>query len=132
MIDGGVDLIFCNELEALEFTGCNHLDDAKVKLRDYTQTFVITIGPRGSIVHDGQRLITVPSTDAQPIDTLGAGDMYAGAFLYGITQGMDWETAGRLANITSSKVVTIFGPRVSKEDCLTLLDEINASEEGAA
>lgn len=132
IIDDGVDLIFCNEQEALEFTDTTHLDDAEKALKKVTKTFAITIGPRGSIVFDGNRLITVPATEEIPIDTLGAGDMYAGAFLYAITHGYDWEMAGRLANITSSKVVTIFGPRVSKEHIQELLAQLHQKAEEAA
>ena len=130
VIDQGVDLIFCNENEALEFTETDTIEAAQEALKAYTAAFVITIGPRGSIVFDGNRTILVPATEEQPIDTLGAGDMYAGAFLYGITSGMSWEDAGRLANITSSKVVTMFGPRVEKEHTAELLTQLN--QEAAA
>jgi len=126
LIDQGVDLIFCNEKEAMDFTETNNLQEAEEKLKQYTKTFVVTIGPRGSIVFDGQRLITVTATEEQPIDTLGAGDMYAGAFLYAITNGYSWENAGRLANLTSSKVVTMFGPRVSKAHTEELVKTLSA------
>lgn len=133
LIDNGVDLIFCNEQEAKDFTETTSLSDAQEKLKQVTQTFAITIGPRGSIVFDGDELITVPATEEKPIDTLGAGDMYAGAFLYGITNGLSWEMSGLLANITSSKVVTIYGPRVSKADSEELLKKCDAMQaEGVA
>jgi len=44
--------------------------------------------------------------------------------LYGITNGMSWKQAGQLANLTSSKVVTIYGPRISKEDTHELLQQL--------
>ena len=46
------------------------------------------------------------------VDSNGAGDMFAGAFLYAITQGHDFAAAGRLASAASSKVVSQFGPRL--------------------
>ena len=124
VIDEGVDLIFCNEAEALEFTDTTNLQDAEEALKKVTKTFVITIGPRGSLVFDGQSLTLVAATEEKPIDTLGAGDMYAGAFLYGITHGLPWAAAGHLANITSSKVVTIYGPRISQQDAKELLHQL--------
>jgi sugar/nucleoside kinase (ribokinase family) len=124
LIDDGIDLVFCNEAEAKEFTGASTLEQAAEQLKTIAKTYVITIGPKGSLVFDGQTLITVPATEEKPIDTLGAGDMYAGAFLYGITNGMSWKQAGQLANLTSSKVVTIYGPRISKEDTHELLQQL--------
>ena len=46
------------------------------------------------------------------VDTNGAGDMYSGAFLYGITNGMGFEEAGALASVASATVVTQYGPRL--------------------
>ena len=97
-----------------------------------TKTFAITIGPRGSIIFDGKNLYTIPATEEKPIDTLGAGDMYAGAFLYAITSGMSWAAAGKLANLTSSKVVTLFGPRVDKQHTTELLEALNTQRIEAA
>ena len=124
LIDNGVDLVFCNESEAKEFTERDTLTEAIEQLKVIAKTFVITIGPRGSLVYDGNELITVPATEEKPIDTVGAGDMYAGAFLYGITNGLSWQEAGQLANLTSSKVVTIYGPRVSQADTVALKKEL--------
>ena len=49
------------------------------------------------------------------IDSNGAGDMFAGAFLYGITQGMDNAQAGKLASLAAAKIVSVFGARLSPE-----------------
>ena len=87
------------------------------------KTFVITPAARLHI-HDGSELITVPATEEKPIDTVGAGDMYAGAFLYGITNGLSWLEAGQLANLTSSKVVTMYGPRVTQADTVVLKEQL--------
>ncbi|MCB1838129.1 MAG: adenosine kinase, partial [Alcanivoracaceae bacterium] len=42
----------------------------------------------------------------------GAGDMFAGAFLYAITHGHSLADAGRLASAASAQVVSDFGPRL--------------------
>ena len=54
------------------------------------------------------------------VDTTGAGDMFAGAFLYGITNGLTHEEAGNLASRSSSKVVSQFGPRLENEQAAEL------------
>lgn len=58
----------------------------------------------------------------QAIDTVGAGDMYAGAFLYGITHGMNYAQAGDLASRASSRIVTCYGPRLETQELKALLN----------
>ena len=52
---------------------------------------------------------------ATAIDTNGAGDLFAGAFLYAITHGHDFPTAGKLAATAASQLVSEFGPRLSAD-----------------
>ena len=46
------------------------------------------------------------------MDTNGAGDMYAGAFLYAINAGYDYAWAAKFANAAAARVVSQFGPRI--------------------
>ena len=50
------------------------------------------------------------SVDA--VDTNGAGDMFAGAYLFGITHGFDASRSAKLANYASMRVVAQYGPRL--------------------
>ncbi len=65
------------------------------------------------LLFDGERYIDIPAKKVTAVDTNGAGDMFAGAFLYGLTQGMTVEQAGELAVKSSAKVVSAFGPRLN-------------------
>ena len=58
------------------------------------------------------------------IDTNGAGDLFAGAFMYGITNGKSFADAGKLASMASSKVVTQFGPRLESSQAKEILNEL--------
>jgi sugar/nucleoside kinase (ribokinase family) len=78
------------------------------------------------VVFDGETLLTIATPQVQPIDTVGAGDMYAGGFLYGITHGMGYQKAAELGSIAASKVVTSYGPRLETEVLKNLLAEIQA------
>ena len=102
IVGDGVDLLFANQQEALDFTGASTLPQAEKILRECAKAYVITMGPIGSVVFDGVNRVLVPATEEKAIDTLGAGDMYAGAYLYGLTHGLTAEQSGYLANITSS------------------------------
>ena len=115
MIGDGVDLIFCNRDEALGFTQTHQLDDACKALTKYCKQFAITCGGDGALVFDGNNLIQVPGTPIKAVDTNGAGDMFAGAFLYALTQKKDFETAAKFANLCAAKVVSQFGPRLKPE-----------------
>jgi sugar/nucleoside kinase (ribokinase family) len=115
VIGGGVDLIFCNKDEAMAFTGTESLEAAAESLKQYTKTFAITDGANGAITFDGDTLNQSKSVEAKAIDTNGAGDMFAGAFLYAITAGRDYAWAADLANDCAARVVAQFGPRLEAQ-----------------
>ena len=120
MIGDGIDLLFCNESEACAFTESGSLSEAKDALKVIAKTFVITLGEKGAIIFDGQDYIDIEPFAVKAVDTNGAGDMYAGAFLYAITNGHDFKSAGRLASMASSQVVSQFGPRLKTEVALEI------------
>jgi sugar/nucleoside kinase (ribokinase family) len=113
LIGDGLDLVFCNEQEAMEYTGADSIESAKEGLKKTAKTFVITLGDKGAVAFDGEKYIDIGSHAVKAIDSNGAGDMFAGAFLYGITNGLDYKAAGELASLASSKVVSQFGPRLT-------------------
>jgi sugar/nucleoside kinase (ribokinase family) len=115
MIGNGVDLLFCNEQEAKLFTNTDHLDAAIERLKKVAKTFAITLGAKGAVAFDGEQLHIIAAHSVTAVDTNGAGDMFAGAFLYAITHGHDFATAGRLASAASAQVVSQFGPRLNAE-----------------
>lgn len=115
MIGQQVDLIFCNKDEAFGWTETNNLEDAAEALKLSARTFAITLGAEGALVFDGSTLTQVPGSSAKAIDTNGAGDMFAGAFLYAITSGQDFPTAAKLANRAAAQVVSQYGPRLKPE-----------------
>ena len=116
VIGSGVDLVFCNKHEALAFTRTNDLGSAIEKLKMITKTFAITDGARGAITFDGDSVSSSEGVSTKAIDTNGAGDMFAGSFLYAITSGKNYECAAKLANACASRVVASFGPRLDLEE----------------
>lgn len=115
MIGDGVDLLFCNEQEAKLYADTDSLDDAIDAIKKVAKTFAITLGSQGALAFDGDTLHTIAPNAVTAVDSNGAGDMFAGAFLYAITHGHDFAAAGRLASAASSKVVSQFGPRLDAE-----------------
>jgi len=115
IIGGGVDLIFCNKDEAMAITGTESLEKAAEGLKQYTKTFAITDGARGAMTFDGEIMHQSAGVEAIAVDTNGAGDMFAGAFLYAITSGRDYAWAADLANDCAARVVAQFGPRLEAQ-----------------
>ena len=112
MIGERVDLVFCNEAEAKGWGGTDSLDEAIETLKAVADNFVITCGSEGAITFDGSELVKVAADKVQAVDTNGAGDMFAGAFLYALSRGEDFPTAGRFASIAAGKIVANYGPRL--------------------
>ena len=112
MVGDGIDLLFCNKQEALSWCGTDSLDEAIERLQKTTKQFAITLGGEGAVIFVG---FSVHRAEAQPItavDTNGAGDMFAGAYLYGITHGQSCLEAATFANRAASAVVGKYGPRL--------------------
>lgn len=120
VIDDQVDLLFCNEHEVLLFTKSESLNIAKEILKRYAKTFVITLGGNGSLIYDGKTFFQVPAYKVKVVDTVGAGDVFAGAFLYAITKGYSYYDAGNIASYAASLVVTKFGPRLNQEEIISV------------
>lgn len=124
MMGDGIDLLFCNESEACAFTDTEDILVAREKLKSIAKTFVITLGENGAVIFDGNEFIKVQPFPIKAVDSNGAGDMYAGAFLYAITHNHDYATAGKLASMASSKVVSQFGPRLKTEVALEIKKKV--------
>ena len=111
-----LDLIFCNEAEALGWAQTDDLQQAIETIKQVANSFVITRGADGAITFDGSELAEIPPHRVQAVDSNGAGDMFAGAFLYAITRGEDFPTAGRFASLAAGKIVANYGPRLPAAD----------------
>lgn len=115
MIGNKVDLLFCNESEALAFTGKKSIEESIEDLKKVANTFAVTLGPKGALVYDGKKEIHVVTMPVEAIDTNGAGDLFAGTFMYGITNGLNYAESAKLGCLASSTLVTQFGARLRLE-----------------
>jgi len=124
IVGASVDLLFCNEEEAMIFTGTDNVHDARTRLREAAKRFVITQGENGATIFDGDTYISIEPYKVKAVDTNGAGDMFAGAFMYAITHGHSYAEAGKLASLASSKVVAQWGPRLETAHVSKILAEL--------
>ena len=124
VIGASVDLLFCNEEEAKAYTGKEDILEAREALKKDAKRFVITQGSNGAMIFDGDTFIDIEPYQTKAVDTNGAGDMFAGAFLYGLTHGLGYAGAGKLASLASSKVVSQYGPRLKWHEVQEILNSI--------
>jgi sugar/nucleoside kinase (ribokinase family) len=124
IVGASVDLLFCNEEEAMIFTGTDSIQEAREKLRAVAKRFVITLGANGALIFDGDSYINIEPYKVKAIDTNGAGDMFAGAFIYGVTHNHGFPDAGKLASLASSRIVSQFGPRLQPKEATKVLHDL--------
>ncbi len=115
MLGERIDLVFCNEDEALGWGKTTDLNVAIESIKQVADTFAITLGAKGAVLFDGEKLIEIEPYVVKAVDTNGAGDMFAGAFLHGLTRGFSFEQAGKFASRAAAQVVSDFGPRLKPE-----------------
>lgn len=125
LIEGPVDLLFCNEQEARSLTGLDDPIDCAQAIHRHCANVALTLGARGSIImHEGETF-PIEGVRVEAVDTTGAGDMYAAGVLYGITNGLSWQQAGHLGSHAAARVVSQMGARLpaplSREEIEQLL-----------
>ncbi|MGB1047753.1 MAG: adenosine kinase [Litorivicinaceae bacterium] len=127
MVGDGVDLLFCNEQEAMTWTGEESIESALTALSNTATQWVCTRGKDGATVFDGTQRFDIPGRVVTPVDTNGAGDMFAGAFLYGLSNDWGFEKSARFGVHTSGYLITQYGPRVALANHAVLLEEFEAT-----
>lgn len=124
VVGDGVDLLFCNEEEAMLYTGKDTVEEAREELKKAAKTFVITQGRNGAMIFDGDTFIDIEPYPVKAVDSTGAGDMFAGAFLFGISHGHSFAEAGKIASLAASKVVSKYGPRLEWHQAKEVLNQL--------
>lgn len=112
LIEGPVDLLFCNEDEARSLTEREDPVDCAKVLHDHAENVALTLGPNGSILMHQGEVHPIEGVEVEAVDTTGAGDMYAAGILFGIGHGLTWPESGRLASHAAARVVAQLGARL--------------------
>ncbi len=119
------DMVVCNEQEAKFLAGTDSFEAALSHLQTMFAGGAVTMGVEGVAVFDKNRIATVPAaTPPAPVsDTNGAGDAFAGGYLFGLARGYDIEKAARLGNRCAAGIITHAGAR-PVHDCKTYLKDL--------
>ncbi len=106
------DIVFCNEDEAHHFFQTDNIDECIAKLGQACELAFITCSEKGCHVIENGSAKHVPGFPVKAINTVGAGDAFAGGVLFGITHGMSAAESARWGNYLASRVVEHLGPRL--------------------
>ena len=108
----------------MALTKTDNIDDAIEVLKEKDFATIITDGPNGSFIITDGDVIKSNGFEVEAIDTNGAGDMFAGAFMHAMLSGKGLHECGAFANLAASKIVQTFGPRLKKEEYQDLLENL--------
>ncbi len=108
------DVLFCNAEEARHLLCTQSLDECAERLGAMAETVFITDGPNGCIVVDKQKIHTVKGFKVKAIDSVGAGDAFAGGALFGLANQLGATQAAIWGNYLASEVVATTGPRLNE------------------
>lgn len=109
LVERGVDIVFANEQESLAFTGDSDADESLKHLAAMAPTVVQKRGAAGSVAVRGTECVELKGEHVRVVDTTGAGDFYAGGFLYGVSRGATLEQCARAGALLSSYVIQWLG-----------------------
>jgi sugar/nucleoside kinase (ribokinase family) len=119
-----VDILFANEEEALALTG-KGADEAAAILSESCEVVVVKTGSRGSLIRRGEEIVRVNILPVNPIDTTGAGDMYAAGFLFGYSKGESLDRCGVYGTILAGNVIEVMGAKLPAERWNSVMEVMN-------
>jgi ribokinase len=120
---GLTDVLITSQNFAGQFTGENDLEAAIHKMRSLGPEIVgITLGDDGCILSWETNLLRKPTYKVDVVDTTGAGDVFHGAFIYGLLQEWSLEKTAEFANAVAAMKCRKLGGRAG----IPTLDEANA------
>lgn len=116
LVDHHVDIVFANEQEIMALYQTETFEEAQEIVRSKCKLVALTRGPKGSVIISGNQTIKIDAIEPSELkDTTGAGDAYAGGFLYGYTNGYTLAECGNLGSLLATEIISQMGPRTDKD-----------------
>lgn len=110
-----------------DFNNPQSLVSIYTKLQDKypNSNLTITLEEHGCLYTSGNEIKIMPGLKLTPVDTTGAGDIFHGAFTYGLANGFDMDKVVTFANIAAGLSVTKMGSRLSIPALSEVMDYYN-------
>ncbi len=107
----GVAFLFPNLEEGRVLTGETEPEAVVERLSGYARTVILKLGAGGCIVRGPGGTVRIPGREVRVVDTTGAGDAFAAAFIVKFLETRDERLAGEFAVSVSARVVQYVGAR---------------------
>lgn len=107
-----VDIVFANEDESFAYTGLEPIESAE-QISKECDIAVVKVGKHGSYIQRGTESVHIDAITSNCVDSTGAGDLYAGGFLFGLANDYDIERCGRIGTLAAGRVVETVGTKLS-------------------
>ena len=124
LVENYVDIVFANEEEARAFTQ-KEPQQAVEAIANKCTIAVVKMGEKGSLIRSEKQTITVEAIKATPVDTTGAGDVYASGFLYGLANSFSLNHCGELGSLLAGSVIQHTGAKISDEFWPVIINRVN-------
>ena len=112
LVKDHIDILFANEEEITSLYQTSDLNFAIKNIKKECDIVAITRGKNGSILITNNNEIVIPSYKlGKVVDTTGAGDLYAGGFLKGLTSGFTPIKSAQMGSLCAGHIVTQLGSR---------------------
>lgn len=123
-----VDLVFANEDEVKELTGYTG-EKAALALNHMGPTAIVTMGGQGCWIAHAGKTHFVATKPIKPLDTTGAGDLFASGFLAGYLEGRSWTTCAKMGHLLGGAVIQATGAEIPKDKWPSLLKKLREIKE---
>ena len=112
LIENDVYILFANEDEIKAQCETDSFEKAVEYAKSLKMIVAITRSADGSVIVNNDEVIQInPVQVDRVVDTTGAGDLYAGGFLFGMAKGKDLATCGNYASIAAAEIISHYGAR---------------------
>ena len=118
-----VDIVFANEEEATAFTQLP-AEQAVHSIAQQASLAIVKVGAKGSYIKQGDTLLHIPAEKVKPIDTTGAGDVYAAGFLYGYANNLPLSRCAEIGTLCAAQVIEEIGAKISPERWQKIHDKL--------
>ena len=128
MISEYVNVLFANEEEIRALSGLSP-EQGALSIQDQAELVVIKMGAEGSFCILGGEMIRIGVRPSTPVDTTGAGDLYASGFIYGLMNGKSPEVCGKMGAVLAGRVIELIGAKMDESNWEILRREINSLDD---
>ncbi len=113
LLNDYVDIVFANQMELHALTHLPPVEGCAI-LKKKCQVVVVLLGAEGCLVGYKDKIVHVPAFLVDPLDTTGAGDLFASGFLHAFLDDCSLEECARLGARSGAAIVQVHGVNLDK------------------